>query len=140
MVGGVSHNSNSNGAVAMISRNNQLGPHIAAASLVGHGPGGSWSTCTNGAHMTPPSDVAHVQFSSRIAFKLVWIPPDFSQFILVDDEGRLLKKGTPSGELPSIYSRRGNYELVRGGKYAEVADRIAAGEQVEVESTIQACE
>merc|ERR1712113_486519 len=127
MVESVSHNSNSDGAVAMISRGNQLGPHIAKASLPAHGPGGSWSTCTNGAHHTPPRDVAHVQFSSRVAFKLVWVPPSFATFVLVDDEGRLLKHGTPSGKLPSIHARRGNYELVRGGKYGTVATQIAEG-------------
>merc|ERR1719235_1146142 len=100
----------------MISRRNQLGPHIASASLASHGPGGSWSTCTNGAHQTPPRDVAHVQFSSRIAFKLVWVPPDFSEFVLVDDEGRLLKRGRPVGDLPPINRRRANYQLVKGGK------------------------
>lgn len=127
MIGSVSHNSNADGAVAMISRGNQLGPHIAKASLPEHGPGGSWSTCTNGAHMTPPSDVAHVQFSSRVAFKLVWVPPDFSQFVLVDDEGRELKRGRPTGSLPHTRSRQGNYALVKGGKYATVADAIASG-------------
>jgi len=82
MVDGVSHNSNADGAVSVISRRNQLGPHIQKASLPGHGKGGSWSTCTNGAHMTPPRDVAHVQFSSRVAFKLVWVPPNFEEFVL----------------------------------------------------------
>jgi len=124
----VAFEDNSNGAVARISRGNLLGPHIVKASLPEHGPGGSWSTCTNGAHLTPPSDVAHVQFSARVAFKLVWVPSEFNQFVLVDDEGRFLKHGTPSGNLPHIRSRQGNYALVQGGKYAAVADRIAAGE------------
>jgi hypothetical protein len=127
MIGDVSFNSNADGAVAMISRRNQLGPHIEKASLREHGPGGSWSTCTNGAHLTPPSDVAHVQFSSRVAFKLVWVPPDFNQFVLVDDEGRELKRGKPTGNLPSLHARKGNYALVKGGKYAVEADAIAAG-------------
>jgi len=131
MVDKVSFDTNEDGAVAMISRGNQLGPHIQKASLSEHGPGGSWSTCTNGAHLTPPSDVAHVQFRSRIAFKLVWVPPSFSEFVLVDDEGGFLKKGIPTGNLPPVYARQGNYELVRGGKYAKVADQIAAGETVE---------
>lgn len=130
MIDKVSFESNANGAVAQISRANQLGNHIKHASLAEHGPGGSWSTCTNGAHLTPPSDVAHVQFTSRIAFKLVWVPSDFSEFVLVDDEGRLLKRGKPTGSLPSMRARRGNYALVRGGRYATVADAIAAGEDV----------
>jgi len=131
MVSSVSFEHNAHGAVAQISRSNQLGPHIQKASLAQHGPGGSWSTCTNGAHLTPPSDVAHVQFKSRVAFKLVWVPPSFDEFVLVDDEGRLLKRGKPTGRLPAAYSRQGNYKLVQGGKYAAVADRIAAGEEVE---------
>jgi hypothetical protein len=128
MIDKVSFQSNANGAVAQISRANQLGSHIKHASLAEHGPGGSWSTCTNGAHLTPPSDVAHVQFASRIAFKLVWVPKDFDEFVLVDDEGRLLKRGKPTGSLPSIRARRGNYALVKGGKYATVADAIASGQ------------
>ena len=36
-------------------------------------------------------DVAHVQFRARIAFKLVWAPPDFNSFVLVDD-------GAPKGK------------------------------------------
>jgi hypothetical protein len=128
MVDSVSFEDNSDGAVEQISRGNILGPHISQASLKEHGPGGSWSTCTNGAHLSPPSDVAHVQFSSRVAFKLVWVPPAFTQFVLVDDEGSLLNHGTPSGELPDVRSRESSYELVRGGKYATVADGIATAD------------
>ena len=38
----------------------------------------------------PPNDVAHTQFLSRIAFKLVWVPDDYESFVLVDDDGGLL--------------------------------------------------
>lgn len=39
-----------------------------------------------GCNREPPQDVAHVQFRSRIAFKLVWVPNDsFDAFVLVDD-------------------------------------------------------
>merc|ERR1711957_787439 len=115
MVESVSFQSNADGKIAQISQRNQLGPHIQKASLPEHGPGGSWSTCTNGAHLTPPSDVAHIQFQSRVAFKLVWVPQDFSQFVLVDDEGKLLRRGKPTGNLPSMHARQGNYALVAGG-------------------------
>jgi len=131
MVDNVSHNSNADGAVSMISRRNQLGPHIQKASLPEHGRGGSWSTCTNGAHMTPPHDVAHVQFSSRVAFKLVWVPPNFEEFVLVDDEGRLLKCGAPTGSIPPLYARQQNFALVQGGKYATAAEAIAGGREME---------
>ena len=40
--------------------------------------GGSWSTCMIGSNKSPPQDVAHLQFKSRIAFKLVWSPPQFN--------------------------------------------------------------
>ena len=69
-------------------------------------------------------DVAHIQFRSRIAFKLVWCPPSFSTFVLVDDEGGLLVSGTPSGQLPRLSERRRNFELVAGSKYAVEAEKF----------------
>ena len=39
----------------------------------------------------PPQDVAHLQFKARIAFKLVWCPPKFDRFVLVDDDGILVR-------------------------------------------------
>jgi len=59
------------------------------------------------------------------------VPPDFSIFVLVDDEGRELRRGHPTGSLPSMRSRRGNYDLVRGGKYAVAADAISQGKPTE---------
>jgi len=129
MAGSVQAESNANGAISQISRNNQLGPHIQRGSLQGEGlgQGGSWSTCTNGAHILPrPNDVAHTQFRARIAFKLVWLPPTFSRFALVDDVGRILKL---SGDIvfgggrdpgPSLHARQRNYKLVQGGIYDPV--------------------
>ena len=101
-----------------------LGPGIEKASLPELGPGGSWSTCTNGCNREVdgvPQDVAHVQFSSRIAFKLVWVPPQYDSFVLVDDEGELLNTGHPSKGLPPLQYRSANYRLVQGSKYARVA-------------------
>ena len=60
------------GQVEGIHFSNQLGPGVKIASLPELGPGGSWSTCMMGCAQEPPQDVAHVQFRSRIAFKLVW--------------------------------------------------------------------
>ena len=71
MLGEVAHNNNE-GRVPGIALNNQLGPGIQIASLEELGPGGSWSTCMMGCNREPPQDVAHIQFKSRIAFKLVW--------------------------------------------------------------------
>lgn len=127
MADAVQDKDNADGAVAGISRQNTLGPYIRAASLSDVGAGGSWSTCILGAAQEPPSDVAHVQFRSRIAFKLVWAPPTFATFVLVDDQGRLLKRGTPKegSGLPSLQQRQRNYETVRGGRYAVEAEKIS---------------
>ena len=90
-------------------------------------PGGSWSTCAIGCNQEPPRDVAHVQFQSRIAFKLVWVPNEkFDSFVLVDDDGSLLAKGTPTGrDLPNLRERKTNYKIVAGSKYAVEADKLA---------------
>jgi hypothetical protein len=61
---------NNEGQVAGIAFDNRLGQGIVAASLTEPGPGGSWSTCMIGCASDPPADVAHIQFRSRIAFKL----------------------------------------------------------------------
>eukprot|EP00542_Grammatophora_oceanica_P013543 CAMPEP_0194047192 /NCGR_PEP_ID=MMETSP0009_2-20130614/23616_1 /TAXON_ID=210454 /ORGANISM="Grammatophora oceanica, Strain CCMP 410" /LENGTH=225 /DNA_ID=CAMNT_0038692731 /DNA_START=245 /DNA_END=922 /DNA_ORIENTATION=- len=121
----VSANEN-DGRVAGIALGNQLGPGIKVASLPELGPGGSWSTCAMGCNTEPkPRDVAHLQFQSRIAFKLVWVPPDFTEFVLVDDAGEFLAAGSPTGmSLPSLRERQRNYRLVQGSKYAKEADLL----------------
>ena len=126
MLGEVASNENE-GRVAGIHQSNQLGAGIRIASLPELGPGGSWSTCMIGCNKSPPSDVAHVQFQSRIAFKLVWAPPGFDQFVLVDDAGALLASGRPTGVLPAQRERQMNYQVVAGSKYAVEADKIGAG-------------
>lgn len=108
---------NDGGKVPGIATNNPLGNGIRIASLPELGPGGTWSTCMIGADRIPPHDVAHVQFQSRIAFKLVWSPPKFDTFVLVDDDGKPLARGTPTGRLPALSERQRNYMLVQGGKY-----------------------
>ena len=113
------------GRVVGIHRRNPLGAGIRIASIEDLGPGGSWSTCMIGCASDPPQDVAHIQFRSRIAFKLVWAPPDFSSFVLVDDDGNLLAKGTPTGSLPNHGEREMNYRVVKGSKYAREADKIS---------------
>jgi hypothetical protein len=119
------------GAVKGIAIGNQLGNGIRVASLPELGAGGSWSTCAIGCNKDPPQDVAHIQFRSRIAFKLVWVPNEnFDTFVLVDDGGKLLAKGTPSdgpGALPSMRERATNYKVVEGSKYSVEADKIAGG-------------
>eukprot|EP01035_Chromulina_nebulosa_P021349 gene21349-27659_t len=115
-----------NGRVEGIHHRNPLGKGIKVASIEELGPGGSWSTCMMGCNKNPPQDVAHIQFNSRIAFKLVWCPPKFNTFVLIDDDGELLNKGTPTGNLPDLIERQQNYQLVAGSKYAKVADSIAS--------------
>eukprot|EP00617_Octactis_speculum_P023125 CAMPEP_0185743806 /NCGR_PEP_ID=MMETSP1174-20130828/1723_1 /TAXON_ID=35687 /ORGANISM="Dictyocha speculum, Strain CCMP1381" /LENGTH=211 /DNA_ID=CAMNT_0028416791 /DNA_START=78 /DNA_END=713 /DNA_ORIENTATION=+ len=124
MLGDVADNENK-GQVRGIAVGNQLGPGITVASLPELGPGGSWSTCTNGCSSEPPSDVAHIQFRSRIAFKLVWCPPEFDTFVLVDDSGEELNRGTPTGQaLPALRERSRNFAVVRGSKYARAAESV----------------
>ena len=123
MLGEVASNENQ-GLVEGIHRSNKLGEGIQIASLEDVGPGGSWSTCMQGCNKNPPADVAHLQFKSRIAFKLVWCPPSFDRYVLVDDAGALLASGKPSGTLPAISERQMNYQLVAGSKYAIEADKV----------------
>ena len=75
-----------------------------------------------GCNSEPPRDVAHLQFRSRIAFKLVWCPPTYTRFVLVDDAGNLLNKGAPRGQLPHLSERRQNFQVVAGSKYAVQAE------------------
>lgn len=122
----VSDNEN-DGSVKGIAIGNRLGPGVRVASLPELGPGGSWSTCAMGCNKDPPQDVAHIQFQSRIAFKLVWVPNDnFDAFVLVDDDGGELARGFPTGSLPRLRERQMNYAIVQGSKYAKVADAVAS--------------
>lgn len=117
------------GSVKGIAVGNRLGPGIRIASHPELGPGGSWSTCAMGCNQDPPSDVAHIQFRSRVAFKLVWVPnAEYDTFVLVDDEGKLLAKGKPSDgprALPRRREREMNYMIMKGSKYATVAESLA---------------
>lgn len=117
---------NNEGKVVGIANNNRLGEGIKIASIEDHGVGGSWSTCLIGCNKNPPQDVAHLQFQSRIAFKLVWCPPLYKTFVLVDDDGTLLNYGTPTGHLPSMYDRTLNFKSVDGSssKYGKEAIEI----------------
>jgi hypothetical protein len=114
----ITNQTNSDGAVVGISKKNNLHDGILVASDPELGEGGSWSTCQLGCNKDPPSDVAHVQFKSRIAFKLVWVPPSFTQFVLVDDDGNVINRGVGVGNIPSEQERQMNYEAVKGSKYA----------------------
>lgn len=122
----VSDNEN-DGSVKGIAIGNRLGPGIRIASDPELGPGGSWSTCAMGCHSDPPRDVAHVQFRARLAFLLVWVPNEaLDEFVLVDDDGRLLAVGSNlTDALPPLRERQTNYGLVTGSKYAKEADQLA---------------
>ena len=120
----VSHNENED-KVKGIQYSNQLGPGIRIASIPELGPGGSWSTCMMGCSSEPPHDVAHLQFRSRIAFKLVWVPPDFKSFVLVDDAGKRLAIGTPTGRLPDLRQRQMNFRATGDGRYSKEAIKLS---------------
>lgn len=111
--------------VTCIHSVNSLGEGIRCASLKELGPGGSWSTCIVGCHHEPPHDVAHIQFRSRIAFKLVWVPPLFETFVLVSDEGERLAIGNPSGSLPNYCERKMNFETTGNGRYSREAKKLS---------------
>jgi len=118
-------NEKNNGRVNNIDQSNSLGSSIVAASSPNLGPGGSWCTCMINCNAQPdPQDVAHVQFKSKIAFKLVWAPPNYTTFVLIDDSGNLLNYGTPTGNLPDINSRKDNFNLTIGSKYSNAAIKI----------------
>lgn len=113
--------------VEKIAIGNFLGEGIRIASIPELGQGGSWSTCAIGCNVEPPRDVAHIQFRSRIAFKLVWAPVEnFDIFVLLDDSGVELARGAPTGTLPHLRERIMNYRIMQGSKYAHVVDEIAA--------------
>ena len=99
MLGDVAHNLNDGpNRVAGIAVGNRLGPGIERASDPDCGPGGSWSTCTNGCARDPPQD----------------------------DEGELLAQGAPRGSLPEMRERQANFQIVTGSKYARAAEQIGA--------------
>lgn len=79
-------------------------PGIQIDTLLELGTGSSWSTCANGCDQKPLQDVAHIQFWSRIEFKLAWVLNHaFDRFALVDDDGKELALGRASEGLPSFY-------------------------------------
>lgn len=120
----VSDNEN-RGQVEGIAFGNRLGPGIRVASDPELGPGGTWCTCAQGGANEPPADVAHLQFRSKIAWKLVWVPGaanDFARFVLVDDEGVELASGVPTGAIPPRREREYNYQMLKGGRYARAAE------------------
>ena len=52
----------------------------------------------------------------------MWCPPSFEQFVMVDDDGGLLNRGTGTGKgVPRLEERRRNYQEVEGSKYATEA-------------------
>ena len=73
----------------------------------------------------PPQDVCHVQFKSRAAWYLVWVPPTFETFVVVDDEGEGLNVGRPTGDLPPVEERARNFRHVDKSKYGAFANKQA---------------
>ena len=88
---------------------------------------GSWGTCMIGCNKNPPEDVAHLQFESKIAFKLIWLPPHYDKFVLVDDDGNILKNGENLDKnFPDKFQRKMNFEIVNGpsSKYTKKLSNI----------------
>ena len=49
----------------------------------------------------------------------VWCPQtSYQTFVLVNDDGKTLRRGRPRGAIPSLQQRVRNYDVVRGSKYA----------------------
>lgn len=48
----------------------------------------------------------------RLLCTISRVPPDFTRFVLVDDAGVLLAKGSAIGKLPYISERAKNYHTV----------------------------
>ena len=107
-----------NDKVEGIDTVNYLGNVIRKCSINSDGftdNDGSWGTCMIGCNQNPPQDVAHLQFNSKIAFKLIWLPPNYDDFIIVDDNGNILKKGTNLDKnIPDKNQRIMNFQAVEG--------------------------
>ena len=103
------------GKVMNIHPTNYLGDVIKKCSInndnIFKDNDGSWGTCMIGCNQNPPQDVAHIQFKSKIAFKLIWLPPNYDEFVLVDDDGNILKKGINlDTKNPNKIERKKNFE------------------------------
>lgn len=105
---------------------NWLGQVIKLSSLhegKGFEKDASWCTSAFGAGKEPPSDVAHHQFKSEVAFYLVW-KNGGDQFALVTEQGENLASGEPTGTLPPARQRRANWQIFTEdgvGKIAKAA-------------------
>ena len=105
------------GKVENINKKNYLGNVINECSINNNhnftDNDGSWGTCMIGCGKNPPQDVAHIQFQSKIAFKLIWLPPEYDKFALVDDDGKIIKTGENFDKnFPNKYERQMNFEIV----------------------------
>ena len=61
------------------------------------------------------SKAGPLQFKSKIAFKLIWLPSDFDEFVLVDDDGTILKRGRNlNKEFPPKRERMMNWRVANG--------------------------
>ena len=122
----VSDNEN-RGKVQGIAFGNRLGPGIRVASDPELGPGGTWCTCCPGRRRGTARGRRARNLRSAIAWKLVWVPAGgFTRFVLVDDAGKQLATGVPTGRVPAMREREYNYRVLRGGRYAEAADAYGA--------------
>ncbi|CEM02052.1 unnamed protein product [Vitrella brassicaformis CCMP3155] len=101
-----------------------INPNSIQDSSFADAQGGSWCTCHIGAGNNK-QDVCHIQFQSKIGFKLVWCGADYDLAILVDDDGVLINSGKPTGSLPPLSQRQANYRVVQGSLFDKCSE--AAG-------------
>ena len=97
------------GSVRGIAVGNQLGEGIRAASFTRRRARRTvhMMTYRSAPIKNPAARRRHVQFQSKIAWKLVWVPGelgDFSRFVLVDDAGTSLTPASQPGTSPISWS------------------------------------
>ena len=83
-----------------------------------------WTVWEGDEHAASPSDAATAVCSSSpvVAVKIVWIPPWFTTFVVVDHDGRALNVGVPtSASLPPLGERVKNFRFVEHTEYGRFA-------------------
>lgn len=89
-------------------------------ALRGGGGGGTFIDCCKAFSSSPG------EYSP--AWWMVWVPPWFSSFVIVDDDGNGLNVGTPkagSSGLPPLHERVKNFRLVENNKYGSFAKEFS---------------
>jgi hypothetical protein len=92
--------------------------------------GFSWCTriVTENADSTPfhnrdlavPMSFCNTQHRSRIAFRMVWCPENFDNFVIVDQDGDVLTRGRLDGahDLPPLRERQMAWDIIKNSVYS----------------------